>query len=65
MQCTFFHQRAMIFAAVMRVNFGPTVLAVVLQTGHVRAEVGRKTKTTFLTLALIAQLIINNIWLDF
>lgn len=43
----------------------PAVLAVVLQTGHVGAEERRKLPPAAGALALIAQLVIQDIWLHF
>jgi len=43
---------------------GPTVFAIVLQTGDIGAKEGRKLATTTLTLALVAHLIVQDIGLD-
>lgn len=47
------------------VDGGPAVLAVVLETGDVSAEEGSKLPPTACPLALITQLVIQHIWLDF
>lgn len=43
----------------------PAVLAVVLKTGHVGAEERSKLPSTAGALALITQLVVQDIWLDF
>lgn len=43
----------------------PAVLAIVLQAGHISAEERGKLPTTASALALVTQLVIQDIWLDF
>lgn len=48
-----------------RVDGRPAVLAVVLQTGDIGAEERRELPTAASSLALIAQLVIQHVWLHF
>lgn len=43
----------------------PAILTVVLQTGHIGAEERSKLPPTASALALITQLVVQDIWLDF
>lgn len=60
-----FHQGFMKFSPGTRVDGCPAVLAVVLQAGDVGAEERCKLAATASSLALIAQLVIQHIWLHF
>lgn len=59
------HQWLVELAACPRVDGCPAVLTVVLQTGHVGAEEGGKLSPTPSALTLVAQLVIQDIWLHF
>ncbi len=59
------HQWLVKLSAGSRVDAGPAVLAVVLQTGDVGAEEWCKLAAAASSLALIAQLVIQHVWLHF
>lgn len=59
------HQRLVELAAGPRVDGCPAILTVVLQTGHVGAEERSKLPPTAGALALITQLVVQDIWLHF
>lgn len=48
-----------------RVHAGPTMFAVVPKAVNVSTEVGGKSPPTLHTMALIAHLVVQNIWLHF
>jgi len=56
-------QRLVVLPSGPRMDHGPAVLAIVLQTGHIRAEERGEFATATLTLALIAHLIVQDIGL--
>lgn len=59
------HQRLMELTASPGVDGCPAVLAIVLQAGHISAEERGKLPATASALALVTQLVIQDIWLDF
>ena len=59
------HQWLVKLSAGSRVNAGPAVLAVVLQARDVGAEEGRKLAAAARALALVAQLVVQHVWLHF
>lgn len=59
------HQRLMELTASTGVDGCPAILAVVLKTGDVGAEERSKLPSTAGALALVTQLVIQDIWLDF
>lgn len=62
---SFLHQRLVELSAGPGVDGRPAVLAVVLQTGHVGAEERSKLPAAAGALALITELVIQDIWLHF
>ena len=62
---TLLHQRLVELTASPGVDGRPAVLAVVLQTGHVGAEERSKLPPAAGALALITQLVVQDIWLHF
>lgn len=59
------HQGLVELAASPGVDGGPAVLAVVLQTGDVGAEEGRELAAAAGSLALVAELVVQHVWLHF
>lgn len=59
------HQRLVELSAGPGMDGCPAVLAVVLQTGHIGAEKRSELPTTAGALALITELVIQDIWLHF
>lgn len=59
------HQRFMKLTASAGVDGCPAVLTVVLQTGHIGAEEGSELPPTAGALALITQLVVQDVWLHF
>lgn len=62
--CALLDQRFVELAPGPGVDLGPTLLAVVLQTGDVGAEKRSKLATTPGSLALVTHLVVQNIGLD-
>ena len=62
---SFLHQGFVKLPSCARVDGRPAVLAVVLQTGDVGAEERCKLPAAAGSLALIAQLVIQHVWLHF
>lgn len=59
------HQRLVELTAGARVDGRPAVLAVVLQASDVGAEERRKLAAAASPLALVAQLVVQHVWLHF
>lgn len=59
------HQGLVKLTASSRVDGGPAVFAVVLQTGDIGAEKGRKLAAAAGSLALVAELVVQHVWLHF
>lgn len=59
------HQGLVEFPAGTGVDSSPAIFTVILQTRHVSAEEGRKLAAAARALTLVAQLIVQDIWLNF
>lgn len=60
----FLDQGLMELPAGPRVDLGPTLLTVILQTGYVGAEEGSELAPTSGSLAFVTHLVVQNIWFD-
>lgn len=59
------HQGLVEFPAGTGVDSSPAIFTVILQTRHVSAEEGRELAAAARALTLVAQLIVQDIWLNF